>query len=173
MSIVVYHEIDPLSLKDILRQGVSRTVHSDIRNGHIIERTNAFLEAHRPASLVRAQLSRFANTYAYLGNHEKLIDIVSGMRRHVSQFVKQTGKTLVRMRVDPSQCYVADLDLYDTLKRAMELGEQDSTREHLAEEFWNKLVRLDMFSPDLIKRPEVMVTYDILPKYIEPVRVVA
>lgn len=167
MGVVVYHEIDPTLLNQVLHEGVKRTVHSEKSEEHLVKQTNEFLDTHRDENALRARLSRFTNTYAYLGNHEKLIDIVSGASSKVTQFVKKTGKTLVRMNVDPSQCYVADLDLYDTLKRAMELGEQDSTREHLAAVFWERLVRLDMFSPDLIRRPEVMVTYDVSPKSIE------
>jgi len=169
MGIVVYHEIDPHSLRRVLKEGVRRTVHSAKSEEHLVKKTNLFLETHRDDTALRAKLSRLTNTYAYLGNHEKLIDIVNGVSSLVPQFVEKTGKTLVRMKVDPSQCYVADLDLYDTLKRAMELDEADSTREHLAVTFWEKLVRLDMFSPDLIKRPEVMVTYDVSPRSIEPV----
>lgn len=169
MGVVVYHEIEPATLKQVLEEGVKRTVHSEKSEEHLVKQTNEFLDTHRTETALHARLSRFANTYAYLGNHEKLVDIVNGTSSQVLEFIRRTGKTLVRMKVDPTQCYVADLDLYDTLKRAMELGEQDSTREHLAATFWEKLVRLDMFSPDLIRRPEVMVTYDVSPKSIEPI----
>lgn len=169
MGVVVYHEIDPNTLAQVLEEGVKRTVHSEKSEEHLVKQTNEFLDTHRDENALHARLSRFSNTYAYLGNYEKLVDIVTGTSSQVLEFVRRTGKTLVRMKVDPSQCYVADLDLYDTLKRAMELGEQDSTREHLAAKFWEKLIRLDMFSPDLIRRPEVMVTYDISPRSVEPI----
>lgn len=169
MGIIVYHEIEPLSLGDVVRDGVKRTVHSSKSEEHLVKQTNRFLETHRTEPILQAQLSRLANTYGYLGNHTTIIDIVNGTCDPVREFVRRTGKTLVRMTVDPSRCYVADLDLYDTLKRAMTLGERDTTLEQLASTYWDTLIRLDMFSPDLIKRPEVLVTYDVSPKFITPV----
>jgi hypothetical protein len=76
---------------------------------------------------------------------------------------------LLRITADPTKCYVSDLDLYDTVKRAMELQEQDTTLENLAEKYWQKIVSLDEFEVGMIERPEVMITYDISPENISEV----
>lgn len=161
MEAIVYHEIDPSTLDTVLRDGVKRTMHSDKISDTLIRKTDAFLDTHRDKHAQNIDMQRAEITYAYIGNKDRLIDITTGQEIRVADFVAKTGKTLVQMKVDPTRCFVSDLDLYDTIKRSMQLNEQASTRENLAATYWDKLVRLDMFSPDMIKRPEVLITYDV------------
>lgn len=167
MQATIYHEIDPSSLEKILREGIKRTSQGDKSKDKAIQKLDLFLDTHRPQTIAGTNLSRSNNIYGYVSSGEKLIDITDGEQLSLGKFRTKSHKTIVHLTVDPARCYVSDLDLYDTLKRAMELNEQDSTRESLAVQYWNKLVPLEKFAFGTIRRPEVMVTYDILPANIE------
>jgi len=169
MKVTVYHEIDANSLQTILKEGIKCASEGEKTKEKMIQKADAFLDTHRPEYAQKAGLSRSNNLYAYLSETNKIIDIADGEPLHLKKFLDRNNKTLVDLRVDPARCYVSDLDLYDTVKRSLELDEQNSTREHLAQQYWQKLIPLDAFENGVISRPEIMITYDIDPADIHVV----
>jgi hypothetical protein len=163
MKVIVYHEVDPDSLHNILNKGIKCASEGEKTKDKRIQKTDMFLDTHRPDSMVRAGVSRSNNLYGYPSMDNRIVDITNGEALTLSKFLNKNHRTLVKLQVEPSRCFVSDLDLYDTIKRALELDEQDSTREHLAEQYWHKLVPLNEFETGSIKRPEVVITYDIEP----------
>lgn len=167
MNTVAYHEINPDTLTETMTQGILRTSQGDKSKDRAIQKTDAFLDTHCPVRITALKLSRSNNLYGYLGDETTLVDISTGERISLAAFSTKSKKSILRLAVDPIRCYVSDLDLYDTIERALELNEQDSTRETLAKHYWNKLIRLDKYEPGSIKRPELMITYDLPPDVIE------
>lgn len=163
---VVYHEIEPPSLHEILDIGIKRTTHGSHSVDSSILVADKYLDSHRPDSIKHRRISRANNIYAFLGNEKQIISIKDGGRVSTLRYSQRGKQLLVRLEVDPKKCFVSDLDLYDTLRRALELKEQDSTLENLAYKYWDKIIRLDEYIDDTIARPEVMITYNVPPENI-------
>lgn len=166
MNIVLYHEVTPESVESILEEGIKSHASGAKRDAQI-EKIDTFLDTHRPDHLKTIGLSRRDVTYAFMEHDGKIVDIATGELVSVENFKRGNGMQLLRLKADLKDCYVSDLDLYDTLKRAMELDEQDSTREHLADQYWKRVVPLGEFEFGTITRPEVMVNADVAPGNID------
>jgi hypothetical protein len=165
MQIPVYHEINPQKIDEILGQGIRRDKQGD-KTDHVVNKVDEFLDTHLPDG-APADLNRKNVIYAYVSHDDKVIDIKNGELVPTKAFMAKSKQTLLRMMVDAEKCYVSDLDLYDTIKRAMELGEQDSTLENLANQYWQRIIPLYEFQLGAITRPEVMITYNIQPHDIQ------
>jgi hypothetical protein len=168
MEPIVYHEIAANSLEQVLKNGIKRTEQGGKSKQHAIQKTDNFLDTHRTPAMVTANISRSGTIYGYMVTDDQVVNITTGQQVSIPTLKANRSKQLVKVTIDPTRCYVSDLDLYDTLKRALELDEQDSTREHLAEQYWIKITRLSDYKPGTIKRPEIMITYDVPPTAIEP-----
>ena len=168
MNTVLYHEAAPESVDGILENGIQRHA-SGVKRDTQIEKIDTFLDTHIPEHLQAVGLNRRDVTYAFIEHDGKIIDIATGRLVPLEEFRRGNGMRLLRLTVDTKNCYVSDLDLYDTLKRAMELDEQDSTREHLADRYWKRIVPIEEFRVGSIARPEVMITADVDPKSVEVV----
>lgn len=166
MNTILYHEAKPESVDSILKEGIKSQAGGAKRDAQI-EKIDTFLDTHRPDDIKSLGLNRRDVTYAFLGQDGNIIDIATGELVPVEEFRKGNGMSLFRLTVDVKDCYVSNLDLYDTLKRAMVLDEQDSTREHLADQYWKRIVPLEKFEVGTIARPEVMINADINPGNIE------
>ncbi len=75
---------------------------------------------------------------------------------------------LIALDIDPVRCFVSHLDTYDVVQEAMKKDENESRLQDLAMSYWRKLIRLDRYDAS-IRRPEVMITYDVPPSAIEAV----
>jgi hypothetical protein len=168
MEPIVYHEIATDSLEQVLKNGIKRAKQSDKSKESAIQKTDKFLDTHRTPAIVAAGVSRAETIYGYMATDGEAVNITNGKQISIPTLKANRSKRLVKLAVDPSRCYVSDLDLYDTIKRALELDEQDSTREHLAQQYWTKIIRLSDYEPGTIRRPEVMIAYDVLPANIKP-----
>jgi hypothetical protein len=169
MKVMLYHEIDPSTKDNVLNQGIKRGAEGR-KNDAGKKKVDAFLDTHMPDWAKEKQLSRHDAVYGYLVDGDKIVDITNGESVAVEQFIAKSHDALLRVMVDSDKCYVSDLDLYDTIIRAMELDEQDSTREHLADRYWERIVPLEKFELGMFARPEVIVTTDIEPRSIEVVK---
>lgn len=169
MSITLYHEVSSDSVDGILQNGIKRDKGGEKRDAQI-EKIDTFLDTHLPDNFESLGLNRRSVIYAYLEHEGNIVDITDGELVPLEKYESEKGTVLLRITVDPENCYVSDLDLYDTLKRAMQLDEQDSTREHLADQYWKRIVPLEEFQLGSIKRPEVMINADIEPKSIEIIK---
>lgn len=169
MKIELYHEIDPSSKDSVLEQGIKRRSEGEKTDSQK-KKVDIFLDTHLPDWAKEKGLSRQDAIYAYLSDGEKVVDITDGEAVSVDIFKAKSDQVLLRLSVESEHCYVSDLNLYDTLVRAMELDEQDSTREHLADRYWERIIPLEEYESGTIKRPEVMVIEDISPRDISVIK---
>jgi hypothetical protein len=163
----LYHEIDRESLDSVLTDGVKRTSRGEKGDDDAIKKTDTYLDARRPATLVQKNVSRDDNIYAFLGTDRTLIDITSGVVVSLSDR-KKPDTALLRLSVEQNACYVSDLDRYDAVKYAIEnnMTEQLNT---LAAHYWQAVVPLGTHVAGTVIRPEVMITRDIRPSEIEQI----
>ena len=134
-------------------------------DGDIIK-TDMFLDDKRPKQLEGQGISRDHNIYAYLYLNNQLIDIRTGNGIPLQDFISNSNQAVLKLEIDPQRCYVSDLDTYDSLKKAIEDGDNNAKLEQLAKSYWDKLIPLEEYRPHDILRPEIMITYDILPAQI-------
>lgn len=162
MKVRLLHEIDPETKDDILENGIKRGAEGEKTDSEK-QKIDTFLDTHLPDWAKEQQVSRRSATYCYLEADGKIIDITDGEPVDLADFMAKSGQTLLWLDVEVDDCYVSDLDAYDTLMRAMELDEQDSTREHLADRYWQRMIPLGEYQPGMIRRPEVLVVADVDP----------
>jgi hypothetical protein len=163
----LYHEIDRDSLDSVLTDGLKRTSRGEKGDNDAIKKTDAYLDARRPATLVQKNVSRDDNIYAFLGTDKTVIDITSGIVLCLSDR-KIPDTALLRLSAEQNACYVSDLDRYDAVKYAIE-NDMTEQLDTLAAHYWQAVVPLDTYATGTIIRPEVMITRDIRPSEIEQV----
>lgn len=164
---ILYHEIDRDSLDNVLTDGLKRTSRGEKGSDEAIKKTDAYLDARRPATLVHKDISRDDNIYAFLGDNKTLIDITNGLIVPLSER-KQPDIALLRLSVEPSVCYVSDLDRYDAVKHAIAHDMIDQL-DALSEHYWQAVIPLNDYTAGTIIRPEIMITRDVLPSEIEQI----
>lgn len=170
MTVTLYHEISPESLDLVQKEGIKRKSEG-VKSDREKQKVDTFLDTHLPEWTAPQQVCRANVVYAYLPDGDsKIIDIKNGDAVPLELYMARSKQTLLAVNVDENACYVSDLDLYDTMTRALELDEQDSTREHLADRYWERVVTLRDYEPGMIARPEVMIAADIRPQDFEVVR---
>lgn len=169
MKVTLFHEINPSATDKVLTEGIKRKVSGE-KDDSEKKKVDTFLDTHLPDWAKEKEVCRGNALFAYLERDGKVIDITDGEPVPVGRFMAKSDEALLKITVDSDRCYVSDLDLYDTLMRAMQLDEQDSTREHLADRYWERIVPLAEYEPGTIKRPEVLVAADIEPSGIEVVK---
>jgi hypothetical protein len=157
--IIAYHEIQRHKLPSVQTRGLRRRETSD-KYSREIKRTNQFLDTHRAPEQAARGLSRMNAVYCYLAQDGKLVDITSGMLVEPERVITDKDHLLLQLTVDPSKCYVSDLDLYDQAKEAIE--KQNSKKAAaLGARYWQALYPYVAYRPGLMKRPELIVSYDI------------
>jgi hypothetical protein len=163
---LIYHEASPDSLEAILRSGLKRSLHGELDSSDLTIKTNELLDTCRPHSLIRLGVSRIRSIYGYLPTNTGIIDAYTGDR--VSEHEKTTAnhRVLLSLEVTASRCYVSDREAYEALKAATGNNDPQSSLDKLARRYWQNLIRLDRYKQGYIRRPEVMVTYDIPPEHI-------
>ncbi len=164
---IVYHEVSPDSLDSIRQKGLKCTSRGEKGDDSSIARTDKLLDASRPDYLKQVAVSRDDNLYAYVADGSKLIDIKDGKSVELEDFIKKSEQTVLRLSIDPKRCYVSDLDAFDQLKDGIENDEDPDKLKRLINRYWQKLIPLEQFNIGGIRRPEVMITYDIEPGAIE------
>lgn len=132
-----------------------------------IRQTDAFLNNCRPPRLVKGGVDRMRNNYCYLAHGDYIIDITSGEEKPVLAFTNERPQALLQIDVNPTACYVSDLDLYDQVKQLLQNDDQPSA-QRLAHVYWEALQLLGTYRGN-IHRPEVMTTYDVPPSAIKKI----
>lgn len=163
----VYHEAKPEALAVILKEGLRRTSRGEKGNDHTIIMTDKLLDERRPARLSGAGVSRDDNLYGYIAGKDSIIDITDGKPVPVQAFIKGSKQAVLRLEVEPKRCYISDLDAYDAVADAIENGRNNAELADLAQRYWDKVILLASFSGGRIRRPEVMITYDVPPDAVE------
>lgn len=164
---IVYHEANLKAVDSILEKGLKCTSRGDKGDDSVIMQTDKLLDDCRPEKLKQAGISRDNNLYAFIADNNKVISIVDGGAVRIGEFVEKSDQAVFRLTVDPKKCYVSDLDLFDATREAVEKDKSPTTLNKHAARYWNALTPLSNFKINTIKRPEVMVTYDISPESIE------
>jgi hypothetical protein len=167
-STVTYHEIMPESLNEVLRQGIKRGTHGEKSNSDN-ENTDSFLDAHLAKTLAAQGVSRQNVVYGYLASGDKLVDIRNGELVDVKSFTAEREQLLLRILVPSSCCFVSDLDAYDAVKVAIGSNLPDIERQRRAEQYWRRVIPLTQYEGPRIRRPELMITCDIQPAWIDVV----
>ncbi|MGH7217956.1 MAG: hypothetical protein ACREGE_00720 [Candidatus Microsaccharimonas sp.] len=162
-----YHEVSPDQLQSVMANGLKKESRGAKGNDRWIIKADAYLDEHRPKSVVEAGVSRDDTIYAYYVSDTSVITITDGAAISVHDFIESKKGSLLELQLDPRRCFVSDLDTYDALKDALRQHKNSEELETLAKSYWSKLVRLDSFEPNMIRRPEIMITYNLAPHEIE------
>jgi hypothetical protein len=160
MQVIVYHEVRPENLDEILREGIKRSDHGE-KSDSVVQRTDDCLEARIPPHLRSAGLSRHKVVYAYLSAGASLIDIRNGNAVDVNDFAMQRDLVLLRITADNELCFVSDLDAYDAVRKSVESDADDTHLTQLADRYWARVLPLEEYQAGQYRRPEVMIKSDI------------
>ncbi len=159
----LFHKIQSDRVTDVLRHGLLLGATGDMR-GPMVAKTDDLLNAFRPPHLTRKGVDRKTNTYCYLTIGREVVDITSGDKKSPEEIAASPTHTLLEIEVDPTACYVSDLDLYDTIMQLLQNAD-DATAHALTPVYWSRLQPLSQYTGGS-RRPEVMVTYDVPPACI-------
>lgn len=159
----VYHEAASNVVGSILEKGIKKEARGAKGDDIAIIEADAFLDSHRPQELIAQGVKRDDNIYAYLREGDTVVDITDGTRVPFHQFVERSTQKILELEVNPAACYVSDLDTFDAVKMALEEHQNQQVVDQLAKSYWSKVRRLSDYTPDEIRRPEIMITYDIAP----------
>lgn len=162
----VYHQIQASALEMALVKGLLRTSRGDKGGDKVIIKTDHLLDMYRPQSLKKQGVSRDDNLYAYVRKDDTILDITDGKPVPLGVFIASSKQPILELDIDPHKCFISDLDAYDTLKSALTNHIDQPSLEQLAKAYWEKLIRLSDGTLSNIRRPEVMITYDIAPDKI-------
>ena len=104
-----------------------------------------------------------------MGDESTMIDIDDGQRVSIQEKKRRNNLALLRLKVNPQDCWVSDLDAYDAVKAAITDHKPRYVLLALCNDYWGKVQPLATYSGG-IQRPEVMITQDIAPSAIEKVQ---
>ena len=156
-----YHEVSADDLATILSNGLKKTSRGEKGDDKAIKATDEWLDAHRPDFLKKQGVCRDDNVYGYAKNGKNVIDITDGTAVPLETFISERRGAVLELTIDPKRCFVSDLDAYDALKAIILHDNERSLLSILAYSYWSKIRRLDEYKHGSIRRPEIMVTYDI------------
>jgi len=160
----LYHKVSSESLDDTLQHGLKRALRGERGAADIIAVTDQFLDQHRPATLRTNNVSRDHAIYAYIGTDHSITSIENGQEEPLSKHLEQDGG-LLKLTVDPKDCYVSDLDQFDAVKQALE-ADDPTLAEERADRYWETITPLSRYEHGTFRRPEVIITNDISPNAI-------
>lgn len=163
---IAYHEANPDTVSSILQKGLQKTSRGDLSNHAIRAQTDRLLDDNRPEALRLAGLSRDNNVYAFLYMDGTLTGIDKGEPLTVEEYVRNTDQAVFCLTIDPTRTYVSDLDAYDSVAKLLQTGADEQTIAAAARRYWSTIIQLSSYEAGQIKRPELMITYDIPPGYL-------
>jgi hypothetical protein len=164
---VIYHQLESDAWRSARYRGLQKSSRGVKGRNEQVIKTDAFLDQHRPSFLKAKGVSRNHNLYGYLGDGTNLIDIQTGKLCPATRKAAEKGQVLLQVEVAVQDCWVSDLDLYDAVKNAS--SHPISALEHAGASYWASLQPLGEYDGS-IRRPEVMITRDVGPEHIKPVR---
>ncbi|MNT09770.1 hypothetical protein D3C72_1445710 [compost metagenome] len=163
---IVYHEVNSDSLGAVLNSGLICTSRGSKGNDRSIIAADHYLDERCPVYLKERGMSRDNNVYAYVSSGDSIVDITNGDLIPLQEFISRSNQSVLELSVDASRCYVSDLDTYDAIMTALENHEDQYIIDQLASSYWNKIIVLKNFSLGSIRRPEIMITYDVPPSMV-------
>lgn len=159
---IVYHEVAPEDVQEILQNGIRCGAEGEKTDASIAQ-ADKYLDKYIPENLAAAHVSRRNNIYAYLVEGESIVDITNGQRLTQAAFLARSEQQVVTLDIDPDRSYVSDVDAFDTLKQGLEEERDAAELRRLASQYWARLLPLSQYDSGSRKRPEVMITYDVPP----------
>lgn len=165
---IIYHEISSGMLPKIKSEGLKRTARGTKSNEDAILRADNVLDQYIPPELQASGVSRNNTIYGYLGDESSLVDIQDGQKISLKKKKQQNGQVLLRLDVDPKDCWVSNLNAYDAVKQAIANRKSHQALSKLCKDYWNGVRPLNEYQCD-IERPEIMITCNISPVSIEEV----
>lgn len=169
MKITLYHEVDPSNEEKILQEGIHQEAEGE-KTDDENKKVDAFLDENIPPELDQLNVRRDEVIYAYMEYFDSIIDIRDGEYVPVDEFVDRNDQTLLKLTVDSGDCFVSDLDTYDTLLNAMEADEYEGRLKYLAAQYWDTVIPYDKYELGTYDRPEILITQDVSPSAIEVVK---
>ena len=157
----IFHEVSYGDVSAILEQGLFQGSHGKKTEEPLVDQVNSLLDSYRPDAAIRAGICRMTNIYGYVGIDEKIIDITDGRHIDLAEFIKNNSNALLELMIDPTFCYVADLDQYDAIRNIITVYAPDEIVRTAIDRYWDSVVPLQMFTIGEIRRPEVFVTYNV------------
>lgn len=157
------HKISKDKIESAIITGLLTNEVKDIKDDEI-NRTDELINHILPKKYIKVGINRKSNIYCYLTYDNYVIDIESGNKVDVKDLRVSPTDSLLYVDVDPTKCFVSDLDIYDQIKNALINNELKKAKQ-LAVLYLKKLQRLSDYNHKIM-RPEVMVTYNISPSNI-------
>jgi hypothetical protein len=168
---VVIHEIEKAKLDEVLKAGLKKNSRGSKASDDAIIKADTILDENRPDQVISSGVSRDDNVYCYLFHDGKVIDITDGQPKTLDQLSQSPDQALLRLEIDSGRSFVADLELYDQIKEAVQNGIEGQFIKDLVDSYWQSLTLLkDYDARNGFRRPEVMVTYDIPSACLETVK---
>lgn len=164
---IAYHTITPEALDTALRKGLKCSSRGEKGDDSAIIAADKFLDAHRPDHIIESEISRQNNLYAYVADGNRVVNIANGQSITLAAFLKKQDQTVLQLTLEPQRCYISDIDLFDAVKSAIEQGHPKDTNKDLAVRYWKGIRPIEQFTAGDIRRPEIMITYDIPPTDIK------
>ena len=162
-EVILFHQIKKETLDKVRAEGVKRGFSGDKRDD-AIARADGFLTQYMPETLKSRGVDRKSNIFCYLKEGQDVIDIKTGKREQPSTINDGTDQVLLEISVDPSICFVGDLDLFDKIKRVLEDNQKEQAKA-LADTYWSSVQSLIAYQGEF-RRPEAMVVSDVAPSAI-------
>lgn len=162
-EVVLFHQIKKETFDKVRAEGVKRGFSGDKRDDAIAQ-ADEFLTQHMPETFKSRGVDRKANIFCYLKDGHDVIDIKTGKKEHPSTINDGADQVLLEISVDPSKCFVGDLDLFDKIKGVLEDNQKEQA-EALADTYWSRVQPLTVYRGEF-KRPEAMVVCDVAPSAI-------
>jgi hypothetical protein len=166
MRVVIYHEVRPETLGQVLKEGIKRNSQGQ-KSDSVVQRTDECLEGRIPEKLSARGVSRGQVVYGFMSHGTDLIDIHNGKAVPVTHFSAERDLVLLRITVDSTKCFVSDLDAYDAVKMSVKTGADDTMLSRLCERYWERILPLEEYQDGRYRRPEIMVVSDIDPDDID------
>jgi hypothetical protein len=164
--IPAYHSIQEEALARCLEIGLKYGEAGARSQEPHIQQTNDYLDRRIPSDLKSLRLYRQQCLYMYADIDGFVLDIQSGELTPWQEWDAGEGFCKLRVMLDEKACYVSDLEAYDELVRAVQQNAGAEALEHLAAQYWRRVIPFTGVSPLGYKRIEIMVTQDIRPHHI-------
>lgn len=141
MRVNVYHALQTRLQAKVLAEGLHYGKQGSGSRQTLTGRANAFLDEHCPRDLRAHNLIRQKCVYAFLELDGMVLDVTSGRPVVPTHWYPGAGKVPLRLGIDASIGYVADLNLYDLIAGLLAHGPMPGLSS-LAYRYWRSMLPL-------------------------------
>ncbi|HSE60841.1 MAG TPA: hypothetical protein VLA88_00945 [Candidatus Saccharimonadales bacterium] len=141
MRVNVYHALQTTLQAKVLAEGLHYGKQGGGSRQPFAARANAFLDEHYPRDLGAHNLMRQKCVYAFLELDGMVLDVTSGRPVAPTHWYPGAGKVPLRLSIDASIGYVADLNMYDHIAGLLAHGPTPGLSS-LAYRYWRSMLPL-------------------------------